>query len=209
MEPYSCIQGRSDETLCALASSGDRLAEECLVARYTCLVRRCARPCFLAGGDSEDLIQEGMIGLLSAIRTFDAGKGVVFRAYAEVCIHNRLRSAMKAAARDKHMPLNSSVSFLDPSFDMEHESPFCGSGQCWENPEDVLIDREEQQRWMSALQSQLSRLEKTVLELYLDGLSYGEIGVRVGKPQKSIDNAVQRVRRKAAIFLSSGDFSIS
>lgn len=109
-------QELTDETLCRLAASGDRVAEERLVMRYNRLVRMCARPYFLAGGDSEDLIQEGMVGLLAAIREYDSSKAAVFRTYAEVCIKNRLFSVIKAAARDKHTPLNNSVSFETPLF---------------------------------------------------------------------------------------------
>ena len=109
-------QKLTDETLCRLAASGDRVAEERLVMRYNRLVRMCARPYFLAGGDSEDLIQEGMVGLLAAIREYDSSKAAVFRTYAEVCIKNRLFSVIKAAARDKHTPLNNSVSFETPLF---------------------------------------------------------------------------------------------
>lgn len=107
---------RADEALCTLAASGDRIAEEALVMRYHRLVRICARPYFLAGGDSEDLIQEGMVGLLAAIREYDSGKAASFRTFAEVCIKNRLISVIKAAARDKHIPLNNYVSFETPLF---------------------------------------------------------------------------------------------
>ena len=106
----------SDEVLCGRAAAGDRVAEERLVIRYNRLVRVCARPYFLAGGDSEDLIQEGMVGLLAAIREYDPSKAASFRTYAEVCIKNRLLSVIKAAARDKHTPLNNSVSFETPLF---------------------------------------------------------------------------------------------
>lgn len=210
MDNFSPGESPSDETLCAQALSGDREAEGLLVVRYTRLVRACARPFFLAGGDSEDLIQEGMIGLLSAVRGFDAGKGVSFRTYAEVCIRNRLRSAMKSAARDKHTPLNTSVSLGDAPFDGER-GPYAdpqGPPRV-ENPEDVIIDREERHRRIEALRSKLSRLERKVLELYLEGLSCGEIASRVGKPPKSVDNAVQRIRRKAAPYITSGDLSVS
>ena len=94
----------SDEALCALVSAGDREAEETLVRRYYGLVRSCARPLFLVGGDSEDLIQEGMFGLIQAIREFDPSKAAAFHTYAEVCIRNRLYSALRAATRDKHLP---------------------------------------------------------------------------------------------------------
>lgn len=203
MEPYS---QQTDEILCELAISGDREAEECLAARYSRLVRVCARPYFLAGGDSEDLIQEGMIGLLSAIRGFRPGKEAVFRTYAEVCVRNRVYSAVKAAARGKHSPLNRSVS-LDSS--PLEGGPYNVSPRPEDDPEDVLIGREDRESRMRALRGKLSDLEKTVLDLYLDGQSCREIAQRTGKPMKSVDNAIQRIRRKAAPILTSGDISVS
>ncbi len=204
------LDQQSDEVLCAQAKGGDRLAEECLVARYNRLVRVCARPYFLAGGDSEDLIQEGMIGLLSAVRGFQSSRDAAFRTYAEVCIQNRLRSAVRAAARDKHGPLNHSISLDPPLFDGNPDPyPYSGDPRRAENPEDVLIGREERENRMKVLRSKLSPFENTVLDLYLDGLSYGEIARRAGKSLKSVDNAVQRIRRKVAPYFSSGDFSVS
>lgn len=189
---------QSDEVLCSLAFNGDRVAEERLVARYNRLVRVCARPYFLAGGDSEDLIQEGMIGLLSAIRGFQADKEALFRTYAEVCIRNRLRSAARAAARNKHSPLNRSVSLGSTLCEQEAEDYGSELQPHSENPEDVLIGREESRARIEAMREKLSPFEKMVLDLYLDGFSYGEIALRVNKPEKSVDNAVQRIRRKAA-----------
>lgn len=209
MELTPSLHGQSDESLCTLAASGDRVAEERLAMRYSRLVRICARPYFLAGGDSEDLIQEGMIGLLSAIRGFEPEKEASFRTYAEVCIRNRLRSAVKAAARDKHTPLNRSVSLAAPLFEEIGALSLGASPQRVENPEDVLIGREERQSRMEALRGKLSGFEKTVIDLYLDGLSYAQIAAQVGKSSKSVDNAVQRVRRKIAPFFSSGDVSVS
>ncbi len=194
----------SDEALCTLAAAGDRAAEECLAERYSRLVRSCARPYFLAGGDSEDLIQEGMIGLLSAIRGFQSGREASFYTYAEVCIRNRLRSAARAAARDKHSPLNHSIP-LDVS-QLDGVPDTCGYGvpkQSTENPEDVVIGREEREARVKAMRAQLSGFEKTVLDLYLDGFSYGEIAERMDRPVKSVDNAVQRIRRKAAPWFSA------
>lgn len=210
MELNPSFQEPSDEALCAMAAVGNRVAEEQLVTRYNRLVRACARPYFLAGGDSEDLIQEGMIGLLSAIRGFEPGKEAGFRTYAEVCIRNRLRSAVKAAARDKHTPLNRSVSLGPPLFDGNPESYAYGTDHpCVESPEDVVIGREDRENRMRALMSKLSGFERQVMDLYFDGLSYAQIAAQVGKPLKSVDNAVQRVRRKIAPFFSSGDFSMS
>lgn len=200
----------SDEVLCGRAAAGDRVAEERLVIRYNRLVRVCARPYFLAGGDSEDLIQEGMVGLLAAIREYDPSKAASFRTYAEVCIKNRLLSVIKAAARDKHTPLNNSVSFETPLF--------CGNGdryayrasvQHLEDPEEIFLSREAFRERMEALMGQLSGFEANVLRLYLTGLSYSEIAAEVKKSPKSVDNAVQRIRRKLAQQSSSGDVSES
>lgn len=200
----------TDEELCTLAASGDRIAEETLVMRYNRLVRICARPYFLAGGDSEDLIQEGMVGLLAAIREFDPSKAVGFHTYAEVCIKNRLRSAIRAAARDKHTPLNNYVSFETPLFDGNGDHYAYGADHLQQdNPEDVIIGREEFRERMDVLKGQLSGFEAKILSLYLSGLSYSEIAAEVNRSPKSVDNAVQRVRRKLAQHLSSGDISES
>ena len=129
----------TDEILCLQAASGDRIAEETLVMRYNRLVRICARPYFLAGGDSEDLIQEGMVGLLNAIREYVPQKGTAFRTYAEICIRNRILSAIRAASRDKHTPLNHYVSFEPPLLDGIADSyPFNASRQPLQNPEDMF-----------------------------------------------------------------------
>lgn len=175
----------SDETLCTLAASGDRIAEEVLVLRYNRLVRICARPFFLTGGDSDDLIQEAMIGLLKAIREFDPDRDVSFRTFAEVCIRNRIRSVVAAATRGKHAPLNNSLP-------MEALSELASS------PEDSLIDREEDHERLRQLERQLSPLEQRILSLYLSGLTYREIGRELDRPAKSVDNAIQRIRRKVA-----------
>ena len=176
----------SDEELCQLVASGSRDAEEVLVKRYLRTVRVCARPYFLAGGDSEDLIQEAMFGLLKAIREFDPRHDAKFRTFAEVCIRNRIRSAVATAARSKHAPLNDSVPF---------ESPMLGSGA---SPEELYISREEEAERLTRLGERLSSLEREVLKLFLLGLSYQEISEQVGRSIKSVDNAVQRIRRKVA-----------
>lgn len=184
----------SDEQLCALVAQGSAEAEDELVARYSRLVRVCSRPLFLAGGDSEDLIQEGMVGLLHAVRSYDRERQVLFRTYAEVCIRNRLLSAVRAAGRDKHSPLNHYVSLETPLFDTA-AGYLSAQG---DNPEDVLIDREDWKERISALKDQLSGFEAKILRLYLSGLSYGEIAQQIGKSEKSVDNAVQRIRRKVS-----------
>lgn len=197
-----------DESLCLQAASGDRVAEEILVMRYNRLVRICARPYFLAGGDSEDLIQEGMLGLLSAIREFLPEKGSTFRTYAEACIRNRIISAIRAAARDKHDPLNHYVSYETPLFDGNTDRyPFTASRPPLQNPEDMYISREERRERLGTLKGQLSGLEAKILTLFLRGYSYAEIAVQVERSPKAVDNAVQRIRRKVARHFSSGDFS--
>ena len=190
----------SDEALCRRAADGSREAEEALVRRYSGLVRSCARPLFLAGGDSEDLIQEGMFGLIRAIREYDGAKAASFRTFAEVCIRNRLISALRAASRDKHSPLNQSVPLDTPFFD-GNSYPFGALRASSADPEELIIEALESTR------KQLSEFEAKILGLYLDGLSCQEIAKAVGKSPKSVDNAVQRVRRKAARQLSSGDIS--
>ena len=190
----------SDEELCGRAARGDSQAETELVRRYGQLVRACARPLFLAGGDSEDLIQEGMLGLLTAIRGFDPGRDTAFRTFAEICVRSRLLTAVRAAQGGKHSPLNRSISFEPPLFDGTRAYQFSSA----ESPEDVIIGREELKERLDALKCRLSELEADILPLYLSGLSCGEIAVRVGRSQKSVDNAVQRIRRKVARQFSSG-----
>lgn len=185
-EITSKISEYSDEALCALVANGCRNAEEELVKRYFRPVRMYARPYFLAGGDSEDLIQEAMFGLLKAIREFDSRCDARFRTFAEVCIRNRIRSAVTNATRSKHAPLNDSIPF---------ESPMLGIGA---SPEELYISREEETDRLARLGKQLSPLERKVLQLFLLGLSYQEISKQVGRSIKSVDNAVQRIRRKVA-----------
>lgn len=195
----------SDEELCLGAAQGNPQAETELVRRYAWLVRACARPLFLAGGDSEDLIQEGMLGLLTAIRSFDPGRDAAFRTFAEVCIRSRLHTAVRAAQGGKHAPLNHSVSYEPPLFDGTNAYLFSSA----ESPEDVVIGREELRERLEALKGRLSKFEAQILPPYLNGLSCGEIAQRVGRSQKSVDNAIQRIRRKTALQISSGGSSES
>ena len=193
----------TDEELQALAAQRHSGAEEALAERYARLVRACARPYFLNGGDSEDLIQEGMLGLLSAIREFDADKGASFKTYAEICIRNRIQSAIRSAARKKHAPLNDGVSLDDILSD---ESQSLGSQYFQRSPEEQVLARETEKEFISAYSRCLSKLEAQVLCLYLEGLSYQEMASSLGRDTKAVDNAVQRIRKKLA-SLPSGEFS--
>lgn len=195
----------SDEQLQSLAASRQSGAEEALAERYIRLVRVCARPYFLIGGDSEDLIQEGMLGLLSAIREYDPQKGASFKTYAEICIHNRIQSAIRSAGRKKHAPLNDGIPLDDVLSD---ESKSQGAQYFQRSPEEQVLARETEKEFSSIYSRCLSKFEAGILDLYLDGLSYQEIAVSTGRNIKSVDNAIQRIRRKLA-KLPSGDNSES
>jgi RNA polymerase sporulation-specific sigma factor len=192
------LGGLTDEQLCVLASDSDRQAEEILVARYHRLVRSYARPYFLAGGDNEDLLQEGMFGLIKAIREYDAEREASFRTFAETCIRRRLYSVLKAANSSKHTPLNQSIPLNPSLFD-------ASSSFAQVDPEDLLIDREKAAAMLEEVRKQLSDFEVKILGYYLDGLTCREIADTVGRPPKSVDNAIQRIRRKVARQL--GDIS--
>ena len=198
----------SDAQLHGLAVSGDRIAEEELVKRYMQLVRACSRPLFLAGGDSEDLIQEGMFGLLSAIKEFDPMNGSSFRTFAEHCIKKRLYSAIKSASRMKHFPLNDGMSFEQLSEESNSQLS-AGTESFNRMPEDLILARESKEELYNALSNCLSKLESKVLDLFLDGLSYQDIASRLGKDTKSVDNAVQRIRHKLARNPKIGEISFS
>lgn len=198
----------SDAQLHGLAVSGDRIAEEELVKRYMQLVRACSRPLFLAGGDSEDLIQEGMFGLLSAIKEFDPMNGSSFKTFAEHCIKMRLYSAIKSASRMKHFPLNDGMSFEQLSEESNSQLS-AGTESFNRMPEDLILARESKEELYNALSNCLSKLESKVLDLFLDGLSYQDIASRLGKDTKSVDNAVQRIRHKLARNPKIGEISFS
>ena len=187
----------NDDKLLELAVKGDREAEAQLAKRYSRLVRSCSRPLFLAGGDSEDLIQEGMIGLLSAIRDYDPNMNTAFRTYAEVCIKRRLISAVKSASSLKHIPLNDGVS-LDDVLSEDGQAQLPETELHRRVPEEQVLARESKTEILSTFSQCLSKFETRILSLYLDGLSYREMAEDTGKSEKSIDNAVQRIRRKLA-----------
>lgn len=200
----------SDEELQKSAMSGDLLAEEQLIERYSIVVRARSRACFLVGGESEDLIQEGMIGLISAIRNYTPEGGASFRTYAELCIKRRLYSAIRASYGKKNVSLDDCLSLQSPFFDENQADPFSDSQNAFQRgPEDEIIDRENTSYFLEKFNVRLSNLESQILNLYLKGMSYQEIASEIQKPVKSIDNAVQRVRKKLAQFISSGDISKS
>ena len=197
----------TDAELHDLVLTGDGRAENELVLRYSRLVRACARPFFLVGGDSEDLTQEGMMGLLSAIREYRPDADAAFKTYAELCIRRRLISAVRSASRLKHAPLNEGVSLEEIlSEETQSRSVFHGE-QLSRNPEEQVLARESKNDYLSLFSRYLSKLEIDILTLYLDGMSYAEIAQASGRTPKSVDNAVQRLRKQLARSLTPGDFS--
>ncbi len=192
----------SDEKLVEFSADGDEMATECILARYKNLVRSRARMYFLAGADKEDLIQEGMIGLFKAIRDFDEKRPASFRGFAELCIKRQIITAVKTATRQKHQPLNSYISLNNPVYDNESEG-FLEDvipGGAETDPEHLFILRENAEFLNDRMEEVLSGLEKAVLALYLEGKSYQEISKALDKPTKSIDNALQRVKKKMEKF---------
>lgn len=193
----------ADEEIIIYAQNGDNGALEYVINKYKNFVRAKARTYFLIGADREDIIQEGMIGLYKAIRDFDMGKQASFRAFAELCITRQIITAIKTATRQKHIPLNSYVSLNKPVFDEDSDKTLLdilGQGKVVD-PEEMIINRENYVGMESRIGELLSTLEWDVLSLYLDGKSYQEIAEELDKQVKSIDNALQRVKRKLEKFL--------
>lgn len=197
---YSAL---SDDELVGLFRSGDGVAGSELAVRYRPLVKRCTRPYFLVGGDSEDLIQEGMIGLVSSIQSYQPGGSALFRSYAELCVKRRILSAIKAAARFKHMPLNYRLSLEDIYSDDGESLARMADERYNLSPEELIIEQEKKNDLYALCRRILSPLEKKVLAFYLEGLSYEEIAGRCGKPVKSVDSALQRIKRKLSRAVES------
>ncbi len=193
------VEHRPDEQLVVLARTGDEVALSELLTRYRPFTRMRARSYFLVGADREDVVQEGMIGLYKAVRDFQPDRGSSFRGFAELCVTRQIISAVKSATRQKHGPLNNYVSFSGPSAgDDEGERDLADvlptSTLC--DPADLLISAERIRKLQSHVDEVLSDLETEVLRLYVEGKSYQEIAERLQRHVKSIDNALQRVKKK-------------
>lgn len=203
----SAYAGLSDEEVVELCHSGDTLAEEYLLNRYKNFVRSKARSYFLIGADHEDIVQEGMIGLYKAIRDYKPDKLSQFHAFAELCITRQIITAIKTATRQKHIPLNSYVSLNRPLFDDESDRTLMDViiERHADNPEELIISQENLKNIHHQISSVLSPLEQEVLSEYLDGKSYQEIAERLGRHAKSIDNALQRVKRKLMHYLQESE----
>ncbi len=200
-----------DTYLVALAKRGSADAYERIVRRYRGFVRLKASSYFLLGGDSDDLIQEGLVGLYKAIRDFRTDRESSFRNFAELCVTRQIITAVKTASRNKHAPLNQYVSFaqtpaaaIDSEATLEEVLP----GPLSEDPSERVIASEELSSLVSCLSNVLSDLESRVLSLYLDGYSYEVIGERVECDTKTVDNALQRVKRKVGQHLAGREVSL-
>ncbi|TCS69156.1 RNA polymerase sporulation sigma factor SigH [Effusibacillus lacus] len=199
----------SDEDLVEAVRGGDDEALEHLIHRYKNFVKAKARSYFLIGADREDIVQEGMIGLYKSIRDYRDDKLTSFKAFAELCITRQIITAIKTATRQKHIPLNSYVSLDKPIYDEDSDRTLldviCGSRVS--DPEELLINQEEFVDIEAKMGEILSDLERKVLMLYLDGRSYQEIAVDLKRHVKSIDNALQRVKRKLERYLEVRDIN--
>jgi len=206
-EMYLHYDELADEEIVELAKQGDSDAEEYLIHKYKNFVRAKARSYFLIGADREDIIQEGMIGLYKAIRDFKPDKLASFRAFAELCITRQIITAIKTATRQKHIPLNSYVSLNKPIYDEESDRTLLDvlSGNKITDPEELVISREEFNDIEDKMDEFLSDLERDVLNAYLDGKSYQEIAIELNRHVKSVDNALQRVKRKLERYIKKRD----
>ncbi|MBQ2412907.1 MAG: RNA polymerase sporulation sigma factor SigH [Anaerotignum sp.] len=205
MTKEQIYKSAKDEELVLMAQNGDDTAQEFLLDKYKSLVRAKSRAYFLIGADSEDIIQEGMIGLYKAVRDYNEEKNASFRSFAELCVNRQMITAIKAATRQKHQPLNSYVSLNKPVYEEESEQTYMdflqSSSDSLLNPEALLIGQENKNFLEDQMTKNLSSFETRVLVLYLQGRSYFEIAHVLDKPEKSIDNALQRVKKKLEKFL--------
>lgn len=192
-----------EEIVKIIKETGNHDAQDYILDKYKRIVKLKARSYFLSGAGSEDIIQEGMIGLYKAVRDYQADRNASFRVFADLCINRQIITAIKASTRQKHIPLNSYVSLNKATFDDDSSQSFIDfiPEEDLSNPETVFIGQEDKNLIENHIGKVLSGFEIKVLHLYLQGKSYAEIALEVNKPEKSIDNALQRVKRKVEKFM--------
>lgn len=194
----------SDEEVVSLCQNGDEEALNHIIARYRNFVYSKANTYFLVGAEKDDVIQEGMIGLYKAVKEFDRNNISSFKHFAGLCVSRQILSAIKAATRKKHIPLNSYISLYESGAELENEdNQGIFSKDREQNPEDIIIGQESQSMIEYQINKNLSKLELQVFMYYIEGLSYTEISALVGKPVKSIDNALCRIKKKLSTVLGS------
>jgi len=192
------LKNMDENNVLLLAKEGEPNAMEYIIDKYKNFVKAKSRTYFLIGADREDIIQEGMIGLYKAIRDYSPSAGSSFKSFADLCITRQIITAIKTATRQKHQPLNSYISLNKPLYDEENENPVLESlfEKQHQNPEEIMINRERVDYIEASLANELSKYETEVLKGYLSGKSYIEIAEKLKKPEKSIDNALQRIKKK-------------
>lgn len=193
----------SDEELIVRLRDGESAITDYIMDKYKNLVRSKAKSMYILGADREDLIQEGMIGLFKAVRDYDTGRDASFFTFADLCVSRQMYTAVQAAGRQKHAPLNTYISLYASAFetdsaDMEEAGEFINSvvSQSERNPEEVLIDKENVELLERIIEKELSSFEKQVLDLHLTGMKYSQIAKVLGRDDKSTDNALQRIKSK-------------
>lgn len=199
METY---QELSDEELIKRLRLGDEKIMDFVLDKYKPLVRKKANAMFLIGGDTDDLIQEGMIGLFKAIRDFKEEKEASFFSFAQLCITRQIYSAVEASNRKKHAPLNSYVSFYSETSEEGQPLAELLESERTDNPEQRMIEQESFEQFLGKVRGSLSKMECAVLDEYLSGLNYQQIAEKMGKSPKTIDNALQRIKTKIKVFQS-------
>ncbi len=187
-----------DEEVITLAQNGDQAAVEFMTAKYFSYVRNKSRSYFLVGGDVEDIVQEGLIGLYEAIKDYCPGKQASFKTFMDICVTRQIITAIKTASRQKHIPLNTYVSFNKPLFHEDSDRSYMETliTSKKEDPESLYLDVEKTHEINEEIKKTLSQFEHQVLELYLQGVSYYKIAEVLEKEEKAIDNAIQRIRKK-------------
>lgn len=190
--------GYTDEQLIEILRRGEREIADFLVDKYKNLVRKKARALYLAGGDHEDLLQEGMLGLFKAVQEYQPGKDASFYTFASACVSNQMYKAVTSSQRQKHQPLNNSLSLNE----LEDEKTWNLVTE--DSPEKILLEQEQSEHISNRIAEVLSPFERHVLELYLEGDDYIKIGEKLHKSPKSVDNALQRIRRKVRQTLGTG-----
>ena len=197
---------KTDEELIMDFRGGDTAIMDYLLEKYKPMLKKKAKAMYLLGGDSDDLIQEGMIGLFKAVRDYDSAQEASFGTFAQICVTRQLYSAIRASRRKKHLPLNSYISLYDNeeiSEEKESELIQIQNVASTNNPEDLVIHKESEDSFMNELEGNLSELERKVLYLHLLGTDYRTIAKLLGKSPKAVDNALQRIKTKAEELLTS------
>ena len=204
------LEPKDEFEIIGMAKLGNSQAIENIIDRYSILVKAKAKTYFLVGADKEDIIQEGLIGLYKAIRDYNQENTCSFKHFADICITRQIITAIKTATRQKHIPLNTYISLNKPIFDDDSERNLCETirSNIESDPEKMIILKEEYQYIQEKMAEVLSKFEQEVLGKYLSGKTYREISVELDKEPKSIDNALQRIKKKMDNFIERDDLSV-